>query len=83
VWGLQCHPEARPDIVTGWAAKDRALAVADDETADDERTAHEVADVDLALAAVADARAQLADAWRPLATGFAERVRVYAGAAAR
>ena len=73
VWGLQCHPEARPDIVTGWAAKDRALAVAD----------HEVADVDQALAAVTDARAQLVDAWRPLATGFAERVRVYAGAAAR
>ena len=83
VWGLQCHPEARPDIVTGWAAKDRALAVADDETTDDETTAHEVADVDQALAAVTDARAQLVDAWRPLATGFAERVRVYAGAAAR
>ena len=47
VWGLQCHPEARPDIVTGWAAKDRALAVAADE----------VADVDQALAAVTDARA--------------------------
>lgn len=81
VWGLQCHPEARPDIVTGWAAKDRALAVVDD--AADETTADEVADVDRALAAVTGARAQLADAWRPLATGFAEQVRVYAGAAVR
>lgn len=83
VWGLQCHPEARPDIVIGWAAKDRALAVADDAATDSETTAQEVADVDRALAAVTGARAQLADAWRPLATGFAERVRVYAGAAAR
>jgi GMP synthase-like glutamine amidotransferase len=78
VWGVQCHPEARPDIVTGWAAKDRALAMVNDKVADDE-----VADVDRALAAVTDARAQLVDAWRPLATGFAERVRAYAGAAAR
>ena len=78
MWGVQCHPEARPDIVTGWAAKDRALAVDGEEEADDE-----VADVDQALAAVTDARAQLAGAWRPLARGFAEQVRAYAGAAAR
>jgi GMP synthase (glutamine-hydrolysing) len=78
VWGVQCHPEARPDIVTGWAAKDRALAVVDDEVAEEELAA-----VDRALAAVTGAQRQLAQAWRPLATGFAERVRAYAGAAAR
>jgi GMP synthase (glutamine-hydrolysing) len=69
VWGVQCHPEARTDIVTGWAAKDRALA----------RSAQEAADVDAALAAVLEARDDLSDSWRPLAAGFAEQVRAHAG----
>lgn len=64
VWGLQCHPEARPEIVTGWAAKDRALAVSVGEQAAIER----------ALAAVVGAQSELEAAWRPLATGFAAQV---------
>jgi GMP synthase-like glutamine amidotransferase len=68
VWGVQCHPEARTDIVTGWAAKDRALATC----------GQEAADVDAALAAVLDASDDLAGSWRPLAAGFAEQVRAHA-----
>jgi GMP synthase (glutamine-hydrolysing) len=64
VWGVQCHPEARPEIVTEWAAKDRVLATSDAEKAD----------VDRALAAVIAAEAELEAAWRPLATGYAEHV---------
>jgi GMP synthase (glutamine-hydrolysing) len=64
VWGLQCHPEAGPEIVSGWADKDRRLAKSTDE----------MADVDSALAAVAGATAELDAAWRPLAAGFAEQV---------
>ncbi|HEU4330330.1 MAG TPA: type 1 glutamine amidotransferase [Lapillicoccus sp.] len=73
VWGVQCHPEAGPDIVAGWAAKDRRLATSTDE----------VADVDAALAAVTGATDELDLAWRPLATGFAEQVRTHAAAAVR
>jgi GMP synthase (glutamine-hydrolysing) len=69
VWGVQCHPEARPEIVGGWAAKDRALT-----------TSHgEVADVDAALAAVTAARGELRRSWRPLAAAFAEQVRISRG----
>ena len=73
VWGVQCHPEARRDIVTGWAAKDRALATS---------SADEAA-VDGALTAVTDARDDLVRSWRPLAAGFAAQVRAAAGVAAR
>ena len=73
VWGVQCHPEAREDIVTGWAAKDRALATS---------SADEAA-VDGALTAVTDARDDLVRSWRPLAAGFAAQVRAAAGVAAR
>ncbi|HEU5000171.1 MAG TPA: type 1 glutamine amidotransferase [Lapillicoccus sp.] len=73
VWGVQCHPEAGPEIVTGWAAKDRVLAAGTDEAAG----------VEAALGAVTEAQAELNAAWRPLATGFAEQVRVRASAAAR
>ena len=73
VWGVQCHPEAREDIVTGWAAKDRALATS---------WADEAA-VDGALTAVTDARDDLVRSWRPLAAGFAAQVRAAAGVAAR
>jgi GMP synthase (glutamine-hydrolysing) len=68
VWGVQCHPEARPDIATEWAAKDRVLATSDAEKAD----------VDGALAAVIAAHAELEAAWRPLAMGFAAEVRASA-----
>ena len=73
VWGVQCHPEAREDIVTAWAAKDRALATS---------SADEAA-VDGALTAVTDARDDLVRSWRPLAAGFAAQVRAAAGVAAR
>ena len=73
VWGVQCHPEARIDIVTGWAAKDRALAASDAEEAD----------VDRALAAVTSAGRELAAAWRPLAAGFAGQVRASAASRGR
>ncbi len=73
VWGVQCHPEARTDIVTGWAAKDRALAT----------STEEVAEVESALAGVTNARDELSGSWRPLATGFAEQVWAHAGAVAR
>jgi GMP synthase (glutamine-hydrolysing) len=69
VWGVQCHPEAQTDIVTGWAAKDRALAT----------SAQEAADVDAALAAVLEARDDLSDSWRPLGAGFAAQARAHAG----
>ena len=72
VWGVQCHPEAGPDIVAGWADKDRRLAT----------HTGEVAEVDAALAAVSGASAELDLAWRPLAAGFAQQVRERAGAAA-
>jgi GMP synthase (glutamine-hydrolysing) len=68
VWGVQCHPEAPADIVTGWAAKDRALATSDAEQEE----------VDRALAAVTGAQAELEAAWRPLAAGFAQQVRACA-----
>ncbi|MEP6648778.1 MAG: type 1 glutamine amidotransferase [Lapillicoccus sp.] len=73
VWGVQCHPEARPEIVTGWAAKDRALAA----------SAAELVDVEAALADVTGSRDELGESWRPLAAGFADQVRAYAGVAAR
>jgi GMP synthase (glutamine-hydrolysing) len=72
VWGVQCHPEARPEIVTGWAAKDRALATSETEAAE----------VDHALAAVSAARDVLGESWRPLAAGFAQQVRDHAAVAA-
>ena len=59
--------------MTGWAAKDRALAAS---------SADEAA-VDGALNAVTDARDDLVRSWRPLAAGFAAQVRAAAGVAAR
>jgi GMP synthase (glutamine-hydrolysing) len=73
VWGVQCHPEARPDIVTRWAAKDRALAT----------SGAQEADIDGALAAVTAAKAELEAAWRPLVAGFAEQVRASAASRGR
>ena len=71
VWGVQCHPEARREIVTGWAAKDRALAT----------SVAEVGDVDRALAGVTEAEDALVRSWRPLASGFAGQVRLRVGVA--
>ena len=73
VWGVQCHPEADPAIVAGWAARGRSEAGGDD---------HEVARIDIALADVQRAADALRAAWRPLATAFADRVRERAGARA-
>ncbi len=66
VWGVQCHPEADPAIVAGWAARARAEAGAD---------TGEVARIDAALADVQQAAADLTTQWRPLAGAFAEQVR--------
>ena len=66
VWGVQCHPEASPEIVTGWAAKDQALTT----------DAAEVADVQAALSSVTATHGQLDATWRPMATGFGEQVRI-------
>jgi hypothetical protein len=57
------------EIVTGWAAKDRALAT----------SPAEVRAVDGALTAVTEAWDDLARSWRPLAVGFAAQVRAAAG----
>jgi GMP synthase (glutamine-hydrolysing) len=65
VWGVQCHPEAGPEIVSGWAAKDRALAA----------DATEVGVVDTALHQVEEHRDELGTGWRPLAAAFAQQVR--------
>ncbi|MEP6629799.1 MAG: type 1 glutamine amidotransferase [Lapillicoccus sp.] len=66
VWGVQCHPEADPGIVAGWAARGRSEAGAD---------RGEVVRVDVALVEVEQAADALRAAWRPLATSFADRVR--------
>lgn len=67
VWGVQCHPEAGVEIVRTWAENDRADAVG------------RGGDVDLHLAEIAEARAELRDSWRGLATGFAELTRPVTG----
>lgn len=60
VWGVQWHPEAGPEIVAAWAAKDRDDAV--------ERGV----DVEAHLAEVVAAREELRSSWRPLAEAFAD-----------
>lgn len=59
VWGLQLHPEADAAVVDRWAESDRG--------------SHEALGIDQAalLRAIADARVELEDAWRPLAARFA------------
>lgn len=59
VWGLQLHPEADRGVVDAWAESDRG--------------SHEAAGIDQAalLRDIDEARAELEDAWRPLAARFA------------
>ncbi|MFL6001381.1 MAG: type 1 glutamine amidotransferase [Nocardioides sp.] len=58
VWGVQLHPEADEPVVRSWAAGDR-----DDHL---ERGIDQAA----VLAEIDAARAELDEAWRPLATGL-------------
>ena len=58
VWGVQLHPEADEPVVRSWAAGDR-----DDHLERGIDQAAVLADIDAA-------RAELDEAWRPLATGL-------------
>jgi GMP synthase (glutamine-hydrolysing) len=58
IWGIQLHPEADEPVVRSWAAGDR-----DDHL---ERGIDQAA----VLAEIDGARAELDEAWRPLATGL-------------
>lgn len=59
VWGVQLHPEVDVPVLEPWAESDRG--------------SHETRgiDTDAVLREIDAARAELDDAWRPLATGFA------------
>lgn len=57
VWGVQLHPEAHEQVVAPWAAHDRQR--------------HPEGVVDAAVLRIAEARTELAAAWRPLAVAFA------------
>jgi GMP synthase (glutamine-hydrolysing) len=59
MWGVQLHPEVDAPVLRPWA--------------DEDRGSHETRgiDTDGLLRDVEAARAELDDAWRPLATGFA------------
>ncbi len=61
VWGVQLHPEVDEHILALWAAEDR------------HRYAEGV--LDDVIGQVAEARAQLVEAWRPLAQRFADSAR--------
>jgi GMP synthase (glutamine-hydrolysing) len=58
-WGIQLHPEVDVEVLRPWAESDRG--------------SHEAlgVDQDALLRDIADARAELDAAWRPLAVGFA------------
>ena len=62
MWGVQLHPEVDAPVLRPWAEEDRG--------------SHETRgiDTDALLRDVDAARAELDDAWRPLATGFARLV---------
>jgi len=62
MWGVQLHPEVDDAVLRPWA--------------DEDRGSHETRgiDTDALLVAVAQARAELDAAWRPLADGFAALV---------
>ena len=59
MWGVQLHPEVDVPVLQPWAESDRG--------------SHETRgiDTDGLLRDIDAARAELDDAWRPLATGFA------------
>jgi GMP synthase (glutamine-hydrolysing) len=63
VWGVQLHPEVDVPVLRPWAESDRG--------------SHETRgiDTDAVLREVDAARAELDQAWRPLATGFAALAR--------
>jgi GMP synthase (glutamine-hydrolysing) len=58
VWGVQLHPEADEPVVRSWAAGDR-----------DDHLEHGI-DQAAVLAGIDAARAELDEAWRPLATSL-------------
>ena len=62
MWGVQLHPEVDADVLKPWAEEDRG--------------SHETRgiDTDALLQEIDAARAELDEAWRPLAGGFAARV---------
>ena len=63
MWGVQLHPEVDAAVLGPWA--------------DEDRGSHETRgiDTDGLLREIDDARAELDDAWRPLAAGFGALVR--------
>jgi GMP synthase (glutamine-hydrolysing) len=63
MWGVQLHPEVDAATLQPWA--------------DEDRGSHETRgiDTDRLLRDIDAARAELDDAWRPLAVGFATLVR--------
>lgn len=63
MWGVQLHPEVDAAVLRPWA--------------DEDRGSHETRgiDTDALLRDVDEARAELDEAWRPLAQGFADLVR--------
>jgi GMP synthase (glutamine-hydrolysing) len=69
VWGVQLHPEVDVPVLLPWAESDRG--------------SHEARGVDqeALLRDIGAARAELDDAWRPLASGFAALADTYAGRA--
>ena len=63
MWGVQLHPEVDAEVLAPWAEEDRG--------------SHETRgfDTDGLLREVDAARAELDEAWRPLAEGFADLLR--------
>jgi GMP synthase (glutamine-hydrolysing) len=70
MWGVQLHPEVDEPVLRPWADSDRG--------------SHETRgiDTDGLLREIDAARAELDDAWRPLATGFAALAEEHAQASA-
>lgn len=62
VWGVQWHPEVDRDVVEPWSAGQR------------EDYLDRGIDTDATLAAIDAAKAELEEAWRPLAAAFVARV---------
>lgn len=71
MWGVQLHPEVDVSVLRPWAASDFG--------------SHEASGIDqqAILRDIDAARAELDEAWRPLATGFADLVATFAGVRAR
>jgi GMP synthase (glutamine-hydrolysing) len=67
MWGVQLHPEVDVPVLLPWAESDRG--------------SHEArgVDQDALLRDIGAARAELDDAWRPLALGFAELAAEHVG----